>query len=107
MLDTLERRMDTNNMQAMSFSDKGLWIREPIGNDNIMVLNAKSLHPENNKLLLRGVTIIELDKKSQPLRRIESFVGVLKEGFFDLRDVKIYIGGKPTVSLNNLSYNIS
>jgi lipopolysaccharide export system permease protein len=105
LFDTLERRMDTKNMQAMSFSDKGLWIREAIGNDNVMVLNARSLHPEDNKLLLRGVTIIELDKQTQPIRRIEAFVGILKEGYFDLRDVKIYIGGKPIVSLNNLKYS--
>ncbi len=104
MFETLERRMDTKNMQAMSFSDKGLWIREAQNNDNVMVLNAKSLHPENNKLLLRGITIIELDKKTQPIRRIEAFAGILKEGYFDLRDVKIYIGGKPTVFMNNIQY---
>ena len=104
MFETLERRMDTKNMQAMSFSDKGLWIRESIDNNNVMVLNAKSLHPENGELLLRGITLIELDKRTQPIRRIEAFVGVLKEGYFDLRDVKIYIGGQPIVFKNNLQY---
>lgn len=104
LFDTLERRMDTKDMQAMSFSNKGLWIREAIENDNVMILKAVSLHPENEKLLLRGVTIIELDKKTQPLRRIEAFAGILHNGFFDLRDVKIFVGGKPTVNLNNLRY---
>lgn len=104
MFETLERRMDTKNMQAMSFSDKGLWIREAISNDNVMILNAKSLHPENNELLLRKITIIELDKKTQPLRRIEAFAGILKNGYFDLRDVKIYISGEPTIFKNNLQY---
>ena len=107
MFETLERRMDTKNMQALSFTDHGLWIREALDNDNIMVLNAKSLHPENNELLLRGITIIELDKKNQPIRRIESFAGMLKDGYFDLRDVKIYVGGKPTVYKNKLQYATS
>ena len=104
LFETLERRMDTKNMQALSFSDRGLWIRESLGDNSVMVLNAKSLHPENDKLLLRGISILELDKKTQPIRRIEAFAGVLKDGFFDLRDVKILIGGKPTEFKNKLPY---
>ena len=104
MFETLERRMDTKDLQAMSFSNKGLWIREAQTNDTVMVLKAASLHPENEKLLLRGITILELDKKTQPLRRIEAFVGILHDGFFDLRDVKIFIGGQPTTKMNNLKY---
>ena len=104
MFETLEQRMETKNMNAMSFSDRGLWIREAQDNNNIMVLNAKSLHPENNELLLRNITIIELDKKTQPIRRISAFAGILKDGYFDLRDVKIYTAGKPTISQNNLQY---
>ncbi len=107
LFETLERRMDTKNMQAMSFSDHGLWIREAINDDNVMVLNAHSLHPENKQLLLRGMTILELDKRTQPIKRIEAFVGVLKDGYFDLRDVKIYVGGKPTEFKNNLQYPTS
>ena len=57
--------------------------------------------------MLRGITIIELDKKNQPIRRIESFAGMLKDGYFDLRDVKIYVGGKPTVYKNKLQYATS
>jgi len=105
MFDTLERRMDTKNPSAMLFSDQGLWIREAISNDQIMVMQAKSLHQEKSDLLLRRVSIIEIDRKSQPVRRIEAFAGVLKEGFFDLRDVKIFIAGQPTKFLNKLQYN--
>ena len=104
LFETLERRMDTKNMSAMSFSDQGLWIREAISDDKVMVLQAKSLHPENKDLLLRRVTIIEMDKKSHPIRRLEAFAAVLKEGFFDLRDVKIYVEGKPRVSMGRLEY---
>ncbi|MBE6443747.1 MAG: LPS export ABC transporter permease LptG [Alphaproteobacteria bacterium] len=104
MFETLERRMDTKNMSAMSFSDQGLWIREAIADDKVMVLQAKSLHPENNDLLLRGVTIIEMDKKSHPIRRIEAFAAVLEKGFFDLRDVSVYTEGKPIESVGNMRY---
>ncbi|MBE6453687.1 MAG: LPS export ABC transporter permease LptG [Alphaproteobacteria bacterium] len=104
LFETLERRMDTKNMQAMSFSDQGLWSREAIGDDKVMVLNAKSLHPENDNLLLRGVTILEMDKKSQPVRRIEAFAGVLANGFFDLQNVKIYKAGSPVHSLSEMQY---
>lgn len=105
VFETLERRMDTKNASAMLFSDKGLWIRETVGDNKVMVLQAKKLHQEGDDLLLRAVSIIEMDHKSQPLRRIEAFAGVLEKGFFDLKDVKIYEAGKPVKSLSNMRYN--
>ena len=30
--------MDTKNMQAVSFSDRGLWIREPINENSVKAL---------------------------------------------------------------------
>lgn len=105
MFETLERRMDTKNPSAMLYSDKGLWLREALSQDKVMVLQAKSLHQENNDLLLRTVSIIEMDRKSQPLRRLEAFAGVLENGFFDLKDVKIFKVGEPVKSFNNMRYN--
>ena len=106
MFETLEQRMETRDPSAMLFSDEGLWMREAIDADKVMVLQAKSLRQEaNNDLLLRGVSITEMDKKSQPLRQIEAFAGVLEKGFFDLKDVKIFISGQPTQHLSSLKYN--
>lgn len=105
MFETLERRMDTKNPSAMLYSDKGLWLREAISGDEVMVLQAKSLHQEGKELLLRSVSIIEMDRKSQPKRRIEAFAGVLEDGFFDLKDVKIFAAGEPVKSYNNMRYN--
>lgn len=105
MFETLERRMDTKNPSAMLFSDQGLWIREAVAEDKVMVLQAKTLHHENNDLLLRGVSIIEMDRQSQPIRRIEAFAGILENGFFDLKDVKIFVAGEGVQSLNNMRYN--
>lgn len=105
MFQTLEQRMETRNPSAMLFSDEGLWIREAIGDDKVMVLQAQDLHQEKGKdLLLRGVSITELDEKSQPLRQIEAFAGVLEKGFFDLKDVKIFTAGQPTKNLTSLKY---
>ncbi len=105
MFETLERRMDTKDPAAMLFSDQGLWIREAVDEDTVMVLQAKSLHHENDDLLLRGVSVIEMDRKSQPIRRIEAFAGVLEDGFFDLKDVKIYVAGEPVQKMGSLRYN--
>ena len=105
LFETLERRMDTKNPSALLFSDQGLWIREAINDDKVMVLKANQLRQEKDDLLLRGVSLLEMDRRSQPVRRIEAFVGVLKDGFFDLKDVKIYKAGEPTETLNTLRYD--
>ena len=104
LYETLEYRLKTRNPKAVLFSDKGLWIREAIDENNVMVLQAKSLRQEKGELLLRGVTILEMDRHSQPGRRIEAYVGTLKDGFFDLRDVRIFRAGHPTEVKNSLKY---
>ena len=105
LFETLERRMDTKDPSALMFSDQGLWIREALADDKVMVLQAKNLHHEEDNLFLRGVSIIEMDRQTQPIRRIEAFAGVLQDGFFDLKDVKIYTTGEPIKSIGNMRYN--
>ena len=107
MYETLYYRMKTKNPRAVLFSDKGLWIREAIDENNVMVLQAQSLRQEKNDLLLRGVTIIEMDRRSQPGRRIEAFAGILQEGQFELKDAHIFRAGYPTVSRNSMTYKTS
>lgn len=104
MYETLERRLDTKNPQAMMYSEQGLWIREAIGENQVMVMHAGKLQHENDTLLLRNLSIIELDEKSQPIRMIEAFAGVLKEGFFSLKDVKIYRAGQQVEMYNDMEY---
>ena len=104
LYETLEYRLKTRNPKAVLFSDTGLWIREAIDENNVMVLQAKSLRQEKGELLLRGVTILEMDRHSQPGKRIEAYVGTLKDGFFDLRDVRIFRAGHPTEVKNSLKY---
>ena len=104
LYETMNFRLKTRNPNAVLFSDQGLWIREAIDDDNVMVLQAKSLRQEKEDLLLRAVTIIEMDRRSQPIRRIEAFAGTLENGFFDFKDVRIFRAGKPTEIINSLKY---
>lgn len=107
LYETLEYRLKTRNPKAVLFSDQGLWIREALDKDNIMVLQAKSLRQEKDDLLLRDVSIIEMDRKSQPAKRIEAFAGTLEDGYFDLKDVRIFKAGEPSQVLNSLIYKTS
>ena len=101
----LEMRFDEKDPSALLFSDQGLWLREAIGNDNVMILQAKAIQrDEDNKVMLRRVTIIETDKKSQPLRRIEAFAAILEDGYFDLKDVKVLVSGQPMKIYGHLKY---
>ncbi len=102
--ETLEYRMETRNPKAVLFSDQGLWIREALDDNHVMVLQAKSVRQEKDDLLLREISILEMDRRSQPTRRLEAFAGTLEDGYFDLKDVRIFIPGKPTEVLNSLHY---
>lgn len=104
MYETLEYRLDTRNPKAVLFSDQGLWIREAIDKDNFMVLHAKSLRQEKDDLFLRELSIIEMNRKSQPSKRIEAFAGTLRDGYFELKDVHVFVAGEPTKVLNSLNY---
>ncbi len=98
LYETLEYRLKTRNPKAVLFSDQGLWIREAIDDNNIMVLQSKSVRQEKEDLLLREISILEMD------RRIEAFAGTLEDGHFELKDVRIFTAGHPTEVLNSMNY---
>ena len=101
----LEMQLDTKDPSSLVFSDQGLWLREAIDKENIMILQAKALqHDEDDNVMLHRVTIIEMDKHSQPLRRIEAFAAVLEKGYFDLKDVRVLISGQPVKIYGHLKY---
>ena len=103
--ETLDYRFDTRNPNAVLFSDKGLWTREALDEDTFQVMQAKSARQENDdSLFLRDVSILEMNRKSQPERRIEAFAATLNDGYFDLKDLKIYAAGKPVETLSSLKY---
>ncbi len=103
--ETLDYRFDTRNPNAVLFSDKGLWTREAVDEDTFQVMQAKSARQEGkDSLLLRDVSILEMNRQSQPKRRLEAFAAKLHDGYFDLKDVKVYEAGKPTQNLSSLKY---
>jgi len=105
---TLKYRFITRDPTAMLFSSKGLWIREAEGPDKVLVIQAKSLRQEDPKTLsMQDITIFEMDKNSQILRRIEGLVGELKEKNFKLRGVHIFKSGEKTQELPSYEYKTS
>lgn len=108
LYETMDYRFKTRNPNAVLFTDKGLWTREAVNKDTILVIQAKNLHQENNSLLLREVSIMEMDRDSQLIRRLEAFAATLddKNGF-ELKDVKVYQAGKATIILPSVKYTTS
>lgn len=103
--ETLDYRFKTKNPEAVLFSDKGLWIRESVDENSFLVMQAKSIRQEGDILLLRDVDILEMDRNSQLLKRVEAFAAVLDKNEFELKDVKVFEAGKPTLTLNNVKYH--
>lgn len=108
LYETMDYRFKTRNPNAVLFTDKGLWTREAIDKDTVLVIQAKNLHQEQNTLLFREVSIMEMDRDSQLLKRLEAFAATLdEENGFELKDVKVYEAGKPVISLPNVKYKTS
>ena len=99
LYETMDYRFKTRNPNAVLFTDKGLWTREAINKDTVLVIQAKNLHQENDTLLLRDVSIMEMDRKSRLIRRVEAFAATLddKNGF-ELKDVKSMKPAKPELT---------
>ena len=101
MHETIKYRFVTRNPNAMLFSSKGLWIREAISEDKILVLKAKSLRQEENEVLsMQDVSILEMDRNTQILRRVEALLGELKDNKLNLRGVKVFESLKETKSIS-------
>ena len=103
LYELLEYRFKTRNPDAVLFSKKGLWMRDTVSDGRVVIIQAKSARQEEDALFLRNVTLLEMDSKSNPLRRVEAYVANLDGKSLDLKDVKVYEAGKPTKVLNSLS----
>ena len=84
--ETLDYRFKTKDPKAVLFSNKGLWIREACGRKHLLVLEAKSVRQEEDVLLLRKVSVLEMDRQSQLLKRVEAYAAELKGNKFELKD---------------------
>ena len=102
--ETLSYRLSTDNPNAFLFSNKGLWIREGRDDNTVAIINANGINLKDKVLWLNGVSIIEVDAKTQVKRRIEAFVATLEKNYLNLKDVKIYQPGKKAEIINSLDY---
>jgi lipopolysaccharide export system permease protein len=63
------------------------------------------LHQEAGETLsMKDVSILEMDRESQILRRVEALLGELRGKTFKLRGVKIFESGEKTRDLDEISY---
>lgn len=103
--ETIKYRFNTRNPEAVLFSSKGLWTREATKDGQILVIQAKSLRQEEGeKLSMRDVSILKMDRESQILSRVEGLIGELKGNQFTLRGVKVFESGRETKTLPEISY---
>ena len=104
--ENLNYRFKTQNMNKVVYSDKGLWTRESIENGNIMIIQAKTLSQEKENMLMRNVSILELDKNSRIIKSTEAFAGILNNNHeLELKDAHIYETGKQTQTLGSTTYH--
>ena len=97
-------QLETHNPHAMLFSSKGLWIREAINDDKILLLQAKSLHQDDDVVWMRDVSVTELDKKSQITKSYEAYFATLNGNILHMKDVKLLVGGKPIETMRSYEY---
>lgn len=105
--EVLAYRLATHNPNAVLFSSKGLWIREAVDDDKVLLLQAKSLQQEDNMLWMREISITELDKDAKIDKRYEASFAVLNNNVLELKDVKVLVDGRPVTSLVDYSYKTS
>ena len=105
--ETMDYRFKSKNPNAVLFSNKGLWIREATEDDKVLVLEAKSVRQEDDILVLRKVSLLELSRNSKLLRRMEAYAAELHGDRVEMKDVKIFENGKPTEKVNNFDYKTS
>ncbi len=105
--EVLDYRLDTKDPNAVLFSSKGLWIREAMDNNKVLLIQAKTLRQENNTLWMRDVSITELGPNAQILKGYEAYFATLEGNSFHLKDVKVLENGKPVEFLMDYTYKTS
>lgn len=104
----LDYRMDTHNPNAVLFSSKGLWIRETVEENKVLLIQAKTVRQEeDNSLWMKDISIAELNEKAQIIRGYEAYFATLNDNIFHLKDVKVLENGKPVECLREHSYETS
>ena len=101
----LNLKFKIKDVNTILYTDKGLWARESLDNGNIMVIQSKYVMQEKKNLLLRDVSVIELDKLSRIIKSTEAFAATLnKHHNLELKSAQVYEAGQATQKFDNLSY---
>ncbi len=103
--EVLSYRLQSHNPNAVLFSSKGLWIRETVEDNRVLLIQAKSLRQDDDKSVwMRDVTITELDQNAQIKKSYSASFATLDGSIFHLKDVKIMINGEPMQTLSDYAY---
>ncbi len=103
--EVLSYRMQTRNPNAVLFSSKGLWIREAVDDDKVLLVQARSLRQDDDGTVwMRDVSITELDKNSQISKSYEAYFATLDDNILHLKDVKVLVGGEPVKTMSDYAY---
>ena len=106
--EVLSYRMQTKNPKAVLFSSKGLWIREAVEDDKILLIQSRSLRQDDDGTVwMRDVSITELNKNSQIIKSYEAYFATLDGDTFHLKDVKVIVGGEPVRTISDYAYKTS
>ncbi|MBQ8465206.1 MAG: LptF/LptG family permease [Alphaproteobacteria bacterium] len=101
----LNLKFKVKDVNTVLYTDKGLWARESLDNGNIMIIQSKVVMQEKKDLLLREVSVIELDKTSRIIKSTEAFAATLnKKHRMELKSAQVYIPGQSTQKFDNLTY---
>ncbi|MBR1604827.1 MAG: LptF/LptG family permease [Alphaproteobacteria bacterium] len=102
----LNVKFKMQDMNTVLYTDKGLWTRESLESGNIMIIQAKFVNQEKSDLLLRSVSVLELDKHSRIIKSTEAFAALLNDKHeLNLKDVRIFTTGKTVQKVNNITYH--
>ncbi len=102
--EVLKYRIETRNPNAVLFSSKGLWIREAVDDNKVLLIQAKNLQQENDVVWMRDVSITEVNRIAQIEQSYEASFATLDGNIFHLKDVKKIVGGMPVETMNDYAY---
>lgn len=92
---------DRKGMPYISTASRDLWLREH-RDGKMYTLHANGLRQEEYELILRDVSIMEFSEDNLFLKRINARKATLRDGRFELRDVKSYAPGKTIESAETM-----
>jgi lipopolysaccharide export system permease protein len=102
----LEADMLGENPSALQENTAGFWVRQKSA-DGAAIINANSSREQGAQL--GGVSVYTFDGDGHFQQRIEAKSAVLRQGYWQLEDARIYGGGKPPAVEDNyqLSTNLT